>query len=843
MQTTLRTLCLFALAFAFFADSSAQTRDLPRWRTWELLDDNEVYLQDMIGRAPQFGINSLQLSHGIVHHAHQILEDSTRAARVRRLIRKAHENGLAVFIWTHEFENVPERFVHQNRLMFDEPELWTWLKDKYRAVFQALPQLDGLVLTMSETDFRPNDASRVMSQLSPEERLARVANTLYEVCRSAGKTLIVRTFMQRPDQMTGLQEAIGKMHPDIVIMSKCVPFDWNPHFPDNPLLGAVAPHAQIVEFDLGQEYNGQSYFPYCDPGYYLRRWRTALSRGAVGFVLRTERFQNHAMGTPNEVNLYAFSMVLQNPAVSADSVWQRWATARYGARAAEAVIQALKRTAPAVRKMLYIKGMWAADQSQIPTPESFRDFVALYRLFAQLQPRQDYVEFASLLDAPGDSLLAVALAEKDSAIALAKEALRRVGSARQDLRESDYVDLSTRLIFLLDYAVLFREHTEVLLRSYMEQRRPDMEGRNRRQLAMAVQRLLRAGLLFKSTLLCMNMEKGTELDNFSRLQRSLRMLAAQVGQERWLDIQLARLQREMRRTRNRPEGVVVPMLTPFTPDNRLDEAALEAFTNWLCNKETDVLFPMGGSGEYTALTPEERRRIINIVVRTAAGRRLVYPGVGGASLRETLELAHYAEQQGADGVAVVVPDFVSPVADSVVAYLARVANAVDLPVMVYDPRGEGPLAMTPDRMERLLGLAPNVRAIKFRAMDMAVFWEMTYRHGDRLSVLAGSEAVLLPALAAGGRGVVGGGGNLYPQHLRQVIDSFLAGNLPPARAAQRQVLYWLSRLDGVPWPLSGKIALQALGVPFATVYRGEVQSVSEQQIQKIRAAFAPLAEK
>ena len=841
-KASLRWIGLFLMACLFPAVGSLAQQQSPAWRFWELLDDNETYAKYMIEKAPEYHINAIQLSHALVHHAHQIIENPQRAALIRRLIRHAQQRKLKVFMWTHEFENVPDQFVVNGALQFDNPGLWTWLKKKYEKVFDTLPRLDGLVLTMTETDFRPNDEAAVISSEPPAKRLAKVANTIFGVAKTRGKQLIVRTFMQNPQQQTGWSEAIGMMDPEIIVMTKTVPYDWNPHFPDNPLLGAVAPHPQIVEFDLGQEYNGQSYFPFCAPDYYLARWRFARQKGVRGYVLRTERFRNHAMGTPNEVNLYAFKLLHENPDVTADMVWEKWATSKYGRDAAGAIISALKLTAPAVKKMLYIQGMWAADQSQIPLPGDFRQFVQYYQLFARQSQVPQYRQFAKKLLRPDSVWLAMALAEKDSAVSWARQALHRLTQAQTLISEKDYADLATRLVFLLNYATVFRYHSEVLLRAYLQQVNPDRDGRNKRLLAAASQQLLRAGLLFKASLQAMQMEKGREMDNFTRLQTFLTRIAKSMKQDRWLKIQKLRLERMMRRTQNRPEGVVVPMVTPFTHDNQLDEAALAQYTQWLCRQDTDVLFPMSRSGEVEHLTLPERKRIIDIVVTTAAGRRLVYPGVGGRSLQETLILAQYAQQQQADGIALAVPDFTDSDLDRIAGYLTEVAAAVNIPVMVYLSRENDQHRLTAAVMKDLIARAPNIRAVAFERVGLDQFWHMVYTNGDRIAVLSGSDTALLPVLASGGRGTIAPGGTLYPQFLREMITRFSDGQFHLARQAQFKVAFWGNKLREDLWPVSGKVALSALGLPIEIKSRAR-SKLSKQTILKIRSSFKALAQK
>ncbi len=269
-------------------------------------------------------------------------------------------------------------------------------------------------------------------------------------------------------------------------------------------------------------------------------------------------------------------------------------------------------------------------------------------------------------------------------------------------------------------------------------------------------------------------------------------------------------------------GIVVPMLTPFNEDKSLDEKTLSEFTNWLCCKNVDILFPMGGSGEYSYLTTDERKRIIEIIISSSEKRVPVMPGTGGSSLKETISLSVFAQQNGADAVGVVLPNFIDASEESFFNYYKQIDEGLNIPIMVYDPKGSGEYSITPKLMKRMAEELKNVRAIKYRTTNgelMAQMIKEAGNAGEGISILSGVEFVFLSDLAVGVSGLVGGGANIFPELLKKIQEDFKSCNIESARSCFFKSMECNKILEPVEWPLSGKIALSSLGIPFKPVVR------------------------
>ncbi len=288
------------------------------------------------------------------------------------------------------------------------------------------------------------------------------------------------------------------------------------------------------------------------------------------------------------------------------------------------------------------------------------------------------------------------------------------------------------------------------------------------------------------------------------------------------------------------KGIVVPMLTPFNEDKSLDEKTLAVFTDWLCNKGLDILFPMGGSGEYSYLEIAERKRITDIVVEASQKRVPVVPGTGGTSVSETVELSLYAQQHGADGVSVVVPGFIEPNEDSIFEYYAAINNKLDIPIMIYDPKGSGKRSITPGLLKKMSDELKNIKAIKYRTPNGELMSKMIKEVGGKVAVLSGVEFVFLSDLAVGVKGLTGGGANIFPGLLKTIQKEFEAGNIDTARQAFFRVLDHNEILNIIKWPLSGKIALEAMGVPFKPVTRQKIGKYTVKAAATIQEYFGKI---
>src|SRR5256884_2916349 len=202
-------------------------------------------------------------------------------------------------------------------------------------------------------------------------------------------------------------------------------------------------------------------------------------------------------------------------------------------------------------------------------------------------------------------------------------------------------------------------------------------------------------------------------------------------------------------------GVTVALVTPFR-DGEVDFGELHRLVDWHVQQGTDCLSPVGTTGESPTLDHEEHERVIAAVVERAAGRIKTLPGTGSNSTREAIRLTRFAQKAGADGVLMVGPYYNKPTQEGYYRHFAAVAEAVEIPIVLYNIPGRTGSNILPETIARLAKI-PSIVAVKEatgsldQASHIASLCDIT--------ILSGDDSMTLPLMSVGGRGVGAGGGH------------------------------------------------------------------------------------
>jgi len=460
---------VFATAQTAGAGPSTRSAALEH-RSWQFHDPDWTHLQQAIPNARRSGMNRIQLSHNVIMNAQQLWDGNDAAKRldlVRKIIDLAHRNDLKVDLWTHELSGEPAGLAATKT----PPEkIWQSVREKYDRLFRLLPEIDGLVLTFAETQVAVYKTA--ISPDPPAQRVARLIDVMSQACAAHGKLLIVRTFVYEPAELESMRQALHAVaervgpRGNVVVMTKCVPHDWTPFYPYDPLLGDVAGLPQAVELDLGQEFTGQSSLLHCEVDYVSRVMAHARSRNVVGAVARVERLANHALLTPNEVNIHAFSRLCLDPSPDADQLWAEWAAARYGKDAAPHVVAALKNTFDITNLICFPLEQWITNHSVLPNWSYAIGHVRQRSNSKWISsPRQERLRDELL--SPSPATLIRILNEKDLAKRLVDESMGQLAEARSHLAEADYAELKLHFARLAAAVQIAREHNLALFTTQM----------------------------------------------------------------------------------------------------------------------------------------------------------------------------------------------------------------------------------------------------------------------------------------------------------------------------------------------------------------------------------------
>ena len=253
-------------------------------------------------------------------------------------------------------------------------------------------------------------------------------------------------------------------------------------------------------------------------------------------------------------------------------------------------------------------------------------------------------------------------------------------------------------------------------------------------------------------------------------------------------------------------GLSVAIVTPFR-DGAVDTARLREQVEFQARAGTTCICPVGTTGESPTLTHEEHERVIAESIEAAAGRLLVMPGTGSNSTAEAVRLTKYAAKAGADAALVVGPYYNRPTQQGIYEHFKALAEAVDIPICVYNIPARTGRNIEPETILRLAEL-PGIAMVKEAtgSMDQA----SQVLAATDLTVLSGDDSMTLPLLAIGGRGVISVVGNIVPADMKALCDAFDAGDLPRARALHHK-LFGLGRdllgLASNPIPIKAAMAM------------------------------------
>ena len=256
-------------------------------------------------------------------------------------------------------------------------------------------------------------------------------------------------------------------------------------------------------------------------------------------------------------------------------------------------------------------------------------------------------------------------------------------------------------------------------------------------------------------------------------------------------------------------GCGTALVTPFTGDGAVDERALRGLVDWQIAEGTHFLVPCGSTGEAATLTPAEHRRVVEIVVEQAAGRVPVMAGAGANDTARAVALSKQMRAAGATHLLHVSPMYNKPPQRGIEAHFRAVAEAVDLPIVVYNVPGRTASNIEAATTLRLAEVE-NIVAVKEASGSLAQIDEIIRNRPDDFAVLSGDDALTLAVMAHGGDGVISVISNATPRLMADLVNAAAAGDFAGALAAHRRLAPWMSAAFVEANPLPVKAALAAM---------------------------------
>jgi hypothetical protein len=470
---------------------------------WQFHDYDIPKLEEAVSKAPDYGVNFFIFSHNFFRSVEGFLASTDDAdpknppawvkdlhtpeyfhiiphwqSDLRHIGDLAKAKGIPYYLWVHEFDDVPNRFLKNGKVDMDDPGLFPYLEERYERLLKAVPDAAGLVLTLHESDFKVFREGDVSSRDDVPTRIYRVAIFFHDLLKRHNKQLILRNFFYEPMEMEYCKNAIARLPDDIIIMSKDTTHEFQPFYPWDPLHGDVGKKKQIIEIDLGTEKAWDNRGAYAQTDYIRRVVLRAREKGLSGLVGRARLPWDHPFQDSHEVNLYAFSRFLQNPDLSVDVVLTDWSNRRYPAEAAPYIVSAMKRS-----EFINHHGRWHLEYWF--TKSIGAEWANYNYYFSRVVARSRY----KWTLAPADKELEEKLYHPDEAtfqklVAEKEEVIAEVRASQADLRQAaryctaeQIAPLEEDFRFLLDAARLQREWIRAYFAQRMFMDKPSDESR------------------------------------------------------------------------------------------------------------------------------------------------------------------------------------------------------------------------------------------------------------------------------------------------------------------------------------------------------------------------------
>ncbi len=264
-------------------------------------------------------------------------------------------------------------------------------------------------------------------------------------------------------------------------------------------------------------------------------------------------------------------------------------------------------------------------------------------------------------------------------------------------------------------------------------------------------------------------------------------------------------------------GCGTALVTPFKRDGSLDEAAVSRLAKRQIDAGVHFLVPCGTTGEVPTLTNDEQIRIVELIVAEAKGRVPVLAGAGGYNTHEVIDSGKRMKALGADGLLSVTPYYNKPTPEGLYQHYRAIGDAVGLPIVIYNVPGRTGCNVDPATLVRLTSI-PQVVAVKEASGNMTQMAEVCGSVPEDFIVLSGDDALTLPLMAVGGRGIISVASNEIPAEMSRMVELAESGDFAGARSLHKRLLPLLmvNFIESNPIPV--KSAMASMGL-LEEVYR------------------------
>jgi len=287
------------------------------------------------------------------------------------------------------------------------------------------------------------------------------------------------------------------------------------------------------------------------------------------------------------------------------------------------------------------------------------------------------------------------------------------------------------------------------------------------------------------------------------------------------------------------QGVVVPLVTPFHKDETINEEGLRQIVDYLIDNGVHGLFPSGSQGELFALSTEEKKRVMDIVLEQANGRVFVMPSTGAVTTRESIELSRYAERAGADAISVITPYFIKPSDQELREHYLRIAEAVTVPILAYNNPGRTGVSLSPQVVADVAHEASHFVGIKDSSGDLSNTMRYIALCPPSFRTFMGRDTLIYAGLCCGCVGAVAASANVAPELVVGIYEAFQQGDHPQALALQQKLAPLRYAFSLGSFPVVVKDAMELMGLP-AGPCRAPIKSLEGKPREELIAILRDL---
>ena len=286
------------------------------------------------------------------------------------------------------------------------------------------------------------------------------------------------------------------------------------------------------------------------------------------------------------------------------------------------------------------------------------------------------------------------------------------------------------------------------------------------------------------------------------------------------------------------KGIIPAMVTPLKKDETLDEDGLREVINYLIESGVHGIFCCGSQGEIYSLRDEERKRVIEVTVDEVNGRVPVYAGTGEVTTEKVIDLTRYAKDVGADAASIITPYFIRPSSEELYMHYRKIAEAVDIPIILYNNPGRTGVNLDVSVVSRLAEI-DNIVGIKDSSGDLTLTAEYIRQTPERFSVIAGRDSLILATLVYGGKAAIAATANVAPKLVIEIYEAFIKGDIKRAREAQFRLLPLRQAFGLGTFPVVVKEAMALIGKPSGPA-KSPVGPMSEENRERLRGILSDL---